>query len=628
MDINRKAEEIIERNNICYKKKEYISKRCFNMLKAKLFQDRIAIGIFGYEKDVNRFKSIIPSYNVYVEYAKPENWMNGPGKDFLGEKQIQKIAKWDIDRLIIVSNDLRYLAQMYLINEDVSYEVIDIYDFIKKEYGVDISGNISNTFQDCIKYYIKSFGVMIADKIEILYKLKFVCYWKEGLLRERRNCDNYDAILVKKNRFLFARTEQDKRYYLQELIINYLLIKDFKNAFYYIDKHVKLYNDERIISIRDEFKKLLSDIKTVLQEKQKKDIVLFWCDSLAYSNFERFNFLKSEANDSLFFENAYTHVPYTHTTIQSIFTGIPFFDGRLNEWNKPLLVRKGKTLDFLENNGYQICEIEHNYIQEKYSKKLFYTVKSARTPAQIIENKEEKNFIICHMACELHPPFWNGISKKMYAVGTNVYIDKSRYTCQMEESIEYLEQQILWYRDYFDGNICKIYMSDHGLTRPGYLNDAIHTFCFVKDTGILKGRVNKFFSYLKFNELLKYIIEPTCENFEDIFSEYILIQNDHPYSRKFCNDIKRRFDKNQEVQWEKWMGFRGIVTKNYKMVLFPNGHEKWFDLADNLIASEEIEDQKLVEFMRDNVGDIFPDISNVDNYKETKKLYEKIGIKV
>lgn len=636
MLINQQTEKIIRDNIKAEKKILYIP--VFQL--KKIIRNHIdfqskKIAIFGYKRDIDRFLKCIPdnAEEIICEYANPENWKNNPGQDFLGEEQTLRIAGFQVDKLIIVSNDLRYLAQMHLITEGASYEIIDIYALIKREYAGTVVKSISNTSWEIMKEYVKWGGVRLSDRFTALREVQCVKYWRE---ESEKKCDNYDGIFVKKYYAQNARDDKEKQYYFRELIINYLMIRDFQKAFLYIDEYNDLFGkeDNSFLTVKDSFMELFSRMREQLAERKKKDIIIFWCDSMPYSEFKEFSFLKEEAEGGLLFENAYTHVACTHTTAQSLFVGIPFFEGGLYGWERPNFVKHGRTIDLLEENEYEICEIHHTYIQEKLTRKLPYTVKSSRPPgtmhlweilAQILENRDKKHCIVCHMTCELHPPFWNGESLKMRTAGNNIYSDEKLYANQIKESAAYLEKQILWYSSFLGENVCRIYMSDHGIGTPRYIEDRIHTFCFVKDRGIARGSYQGLFSYLNFCELLKYILQPTEENLGRVFSEYVLIQNDHPYSVKFCRDIINKLEKGEDVHKEKWMGFRGIIKEDCKLVIFPTGEEYWFDLLDNKIESDDI-DPQLVQFMRDKVGNEFADISSNEHYKETRKLYERLHI--
>lgn len=80
-------------------------------------------------------------------------------------------------------------------------------------------------------------------------------------------------------------------------------------------------------------------------------------------------------------------------------------------------------------------------------------------------------------------------------------------------------------------------MSDHGIGGPAYSERRLHAFCFVKAPDITQGRYKEYFSYLKFYDLAGYILHSTEDNLKKLFSEYVLIQNDHPYSKKYCEEI-------------------------------------------------------------------------------------------
>ena len=559
MDINARAERILAENIKPYGKMYYIPRIWLrHVIRKHIWEKGCRTVVFGYQDDVDKFIQCLPRDHGAVsgEYTHPDDWINAPGREFENEELVKKIAGYKIDKLVIVSDSLRYLLQMYLISWDVSYEIIDIYELIKKEYKKDVVRSIANPLEKRIlQEYVR-------------WRLRLQSSETE------KYCDNYDAILVKKNYVKKAKNRKDKKYYLRELIINYFLIRDYKNGFFYIDQYTQIFgrNDNPFLRIKQEFLRLFSQMKKELQDKKEKDIIVFWCDALPYSDFKKYHFLEKIEKESLIFENTYTHIPYTHTTSQSMFTGIPFFEGKLyRNVETKNMIRHGKTLELLHKNGYQICEIGGNYIKKKYQKLPEYTVKCLYTPAamhlwetlaQLLNDEGEKKFVICHMDCELHNPYWNGNSEKLTLdPGRFLREDMSEFEIQRAESAYYLEQQILFYIKFLGKNVCRIFMSDHGIGGPAYSERRLHAFCFVKDQGIKTGNYKKIFSYLKFYELVSYVLHPTEENFDKIFSDYALIQNDHPYGPKYCREILYKLEHNEDIMWKNWMGFRGIIKE-------------------------------------------------------------------
>lgn len=158
MDINVRAEAILSRV-IAPDKRTYFLSDMFlkRIVKKYALGQESKVAVFGYKRDVDRFSKCFPSKcNALIrEYAKPENWRCDPGQEFKGEEQIHEIAQLSIDRLVIVSNDLRYLAQMYLIKENVSYEILDVYELIEREYKRVVVKSIANSPIQILKEYIK-----------------------------------------------------------------------------------------------------------------------------------------------------------------------------------------------------------------------------------------------------------------------------------------------------------------------------------------------------------------------------------------------------------------------------------------------------------------------------------------
>lgn len=638
MDIDAMAKGIFRKYIKPYRKLIYVPTNYLQYAARQCIDGSKKTVVFGYTKDVKRFMSCLPKYLVHTggghiraEYTNPNDWVNLPGREFNNTELITKIASWEIDQLIIVSEDLRYLLQMHLIGEAVPYEFVDIYDIIKMEYGVIAINGIARN-------WIKNTIFVVKNRIKFLLYNYYKWKKQDWKINPIEYCDNYDAILVKKYHAQKATDSREKSFYLKEVIINYLMIHDYQNAFSYIDEFVEIFgtNNNSFLQLKEEYIELFLQMKEHLHNKQEKDIIIFWCDALPHEDWESWKFLSDLTKDSLVFQNAYTHIPYTHTTSQAMFTGIPYFEGKMYRTiETENMIEYGKTFAYLEREFYQIKEIGGNYTKRKYSRGDNYIIRSAYPPASIhlwetldeILKEDRKKFVICHMDCELHNPYWNGESDRLRMDPGNFLADISDMEMQRKESAAYLEKQILFYTEFLGENTCKIFMSDHGIGGAAYSDRRLHAFCFVNDNGIVKGKYNKAFSYLKFKELIQYILYPTQSNFHNIFSDYVLIQNDHPYSEKYCTEIMKKLKNNEDVPKVKWMGFRGIIKDGYKFLYFPDGEEIWFDSAEREIDPKDL-DHTLVKFMRENVGNEFPDINVEEHYVHTKSLYNALQIKL
>lgn len=448
MDISKSAGEILTRYIKPYKKIVYVPKAWLrHVIKRYVYVGGQTV-VYGYKEDVTRFMHCLPQYcgTIRAKYAEREDWINRPGTEFNNTELIRQIASWQIDQMIIVSEDFRYLLRMYLIGEEVPYKIIDIYEIMKKEYNMTVIRGIA---KNQIRNIVYDFLTECTKWGKRIWNVKPI-----------RFCDSYDAILVKKYCFKEAEDRGEKAYYLKELIVNYLMIRDYQNAFLYIDEYVNLFGtkDNSFIQLKQEFMELFSQMKEFLHNKSEKDIIVFWCDALPYEDYKKWHFLEKLEKESLVFENAYTHIPYTHTTSQSMFMGTPYFESKMyRSVETETMIEHGKTFDYLEENHYQICEIGDNYTNKKYIKPDEYYVRSLYPPAtmrlwetlaQLLDG-EEKKFIICHMDDETHNPYWNGESDRLRVDPGSFLTDISEFEVQRKESVTYLEKQIFYYMDFW-----------------------------------------------------------------------------------------------------------------------------------------------------------------------------------
>jgi hypothetical protein len=445
-----------------------------------------------------------------------------------------------------------------------------------------------------------------------------------------------DYEMVYKTRQAYLGAEGfDKIELLQKLIKEYLLIKDFENAFYYIEVYIKnQYSEhERYEELWKELNLLLQEIKVCIKERNKKDIIINWVDALSYYDVPLFPFLSQKQDEGVWFENAYTVMPWTTETTKTILFGEYPIEGKLF-LREFLSMDNVKLLQILSENGYGF-----GYCGMPKFAKLFD--ESVITPVGMYENKFSSSIkkqwdalgilcrsempmcILIHTLRETHQPYICGETDTfMWFASTEA--DWSHEECrkQAEVSGKYINNQLAFYEKFYGEKAVEIYMSDHGRVGNSPMNEKkIHVMLSVSGNGIPHDKITPLFSLVKVPDLIKKIII-NDQDWNSLTSDYVLIENLDVYSEKLVQEtLSGHFSKNEMYQ------SRGIVTLTDKYYFYAYGKEYYYNGQENLI--NEINNPQYAEriqILKKLCGDEFIDIFQFDKFKYSRMLYENSNV--
>lgn len=509
--------------------------------------------------------------------------------------------------------------------------LVDIYDYfgshgVQLEQGIDYYSPYKNSFKKKLKCNIQILRQFIWKKG--YGKFGYVIF---NLLRKRIP-DNEDAYAVK---MIFEQdiSKKQREYNLRLLIWQYYQMRDFINA----RKYCLLYEQGnydysvQYTNFSKELDTFLKLVKCELRKKQDKDIVANWIDSIEYQKFlnaDGFSYLRKEAETSLFFDAAYSVMPWTQPVFKTILTGKLPIDDHLFDI-KRIGIKQSKIISLLKNYKYKFIyngAVRFNsYLETKYCyndviKRLTWMPTSLLqwNTLCIIAKSRKPVFILTHNIYETHPPFYYGDANKLQFN----YSDEDVQTMGDQElaARKYIDEQLEWYESFHSKEVVHLYFSDHGfLPEYGTLDEKRnHIFFFAKWNNMERIRVKKLISLKDFDKIVKYILAPTKENFEDMCSEYVFGQTYDYYSKEAVDrTIRLKLDKRFYMQQ------RGIRTLDEQFILTADGNEFYFRLPDEV--TNYIHDPiyyNRIEYLRKINGCYFIDIFKYDYFKNSRKFYK------
>lgn len=363
---------------------------------------------------------------------------------------------------------------------------------------------------------------------------------------------------------------QMKRMTLEKIVFLSFYMKDFIA----VKKYALLLSefDKQYTHLWEETSDLLDVIKRTLTSRKHKNIVLYWLDALAYGYESDMPYLQSIMKKSIVFEKAFTYIPYTHSTLRSMFLSKKDIEDKT--YNIKEITRENSPLIcFLEEQGYDI-KVYSSYMNDsfpaQYCSTQFYTDWYGPCSMKLWDMifqmciADRKCLHIVH-AMETHFPYIsNGIRDENYNDKRN------RYKLAKQE----LDEQLAFYDAFTQKDEWHIYMSDHGTESEVISRSHVH-FNIYRDT-LQPRRIGNVFSLLDFDTVLRQMIINDDINETEFVKEYADIGNLDWYSRE---NIERVF-KNKEALTLGQIGYTGVIDKKYIYIHYRTGKE-WLQQIEN-----------------------------------------------
>lgn len=433
---------------------------------------------------------------------------------------------------------------------------------------------------------------------------------------------------------------------LRRLILDYLCVFDFVNAFYYMDEYIKkkYWNFKRYVKMKRNLEMFLKWIRESLKERE--DILVFWIDCTSYKELEWFPKLKKRAEESYFFENSYTPTPTTAPTIMAMNNKWLNVD----DFPKYHKLRKSGYFDAhssvllqkLKKYGYEFAyfvskAMSYPAYTEQFlhlnRKKYICSNRLCFDAINKLMTTDKKQFMIIHCLTETHFPYWypdkggKTLCDILPLRPINFLNKNGRMSKQVCNAARHLDEQLTFYSDLLGDGITKIYMSDHGKNcyyeeQYKRWSDKInHTFFFIQSRHVLAGKEKRLFTLQNFLELAEAILKAHTLNdladFEHVFEkDYMKVQSTDIYSEVLINIFK----KNHCI--ESAQSYRGIRTLEDYYLRFRN-RELYYRNGDE--ETNLIDDPKYaarVAELRELAGDYFLDIDRKEKFKYARLLYK------
>ncbi len=567
-----------------------------------------------------KLNDIIFKYELDIDYP-------GYRKKILAEKYIKEwIHQWtnnlsENQKILCIATDEEQILRMrFNTCDDIRFSYM-IFENLKKE-------NICTRYQNI--YVISNQGSsQIADWLEsrgLQYELLYESFNKVGLLfsgeyyvfLEEPDLDDSLIGYKTSNSYFFEmrflkkciENEDDNCKYLKRAIFISLVYKDFLLFEEYLSKLIDiltLCEKEKYLALKQEVKNLLKEIKEAISKKEKKDIVMLWMDQLGYENLQVMPYVSATMKKGVFFDNAFTLIPWTVPTYRCIFTDKKEMSSSMHNHEKAISEEECSICKYMSVKGYDFKVISEHFIRRGYVEKHLQWggYMELYSPASLIlwnticcmgEN-EKPVFLLAHELSHTHDP-WQTTDG-----GEDIFQDQpKRYLYARLE----LDRQIEYYSDFMEKSI-RIFMSDHGWGEPWTHTHAV--LAIVSDK-LKASRIEQIFSYQNFSELLRQLLDDELD-VSKLVTEYARIGCLPIYNETL---VRNNFQRKRIPMY--LIGYRGVVTQQYIYLNYQNGREVLLNRSELprklyiLPHKSDICDPKLLSYFRQRVGDLTLDMSD------------------
>lgn len=520
-----------------------------------------------------------------------------------------ELEKYDIDSIIVPSYKFRRLFLNELLDGPHHYKVVDLYDFLASEGMVCRSEFFSH--ERCVGIHKTYFDINNTIK-------------------------------------LYEQSEgEEKKYWLQKLIAEAVEIRDFINAENWICEYLQYGYDEKNVykDFLNEIKNLFEKIKTVLENKVEKDIIIQWIDNINAQEFSRTKFGKERMKDSTFLVNAYTHTPWTRFTHLSLFLG-----------QRPIEEKTYKVNEICEQNSIflKICKqysykfkyianpgmfqelFEPKYVADypedvfecDFLKRTFSECSTKLYWTSLKERVMEKGAVchLIHSLAETHAPYIYTNISEMYT-DERLYLNRLSYR---ENGLSFVLNEIQWYKDNLNVNGINIYLSDHGesvIYKKAYSKERTNVIFVIEGAPIPIGIEERLYSHLDFHKVLDVLMSKKYQEWSKIFSPYVIYENPDFYDKRVIEMHIMRWleDEGKSVDMANFQ-LRGVRTGEDLYVIYSTGKEMYYRLPnenDNQI--HDVKWKNRIEELRKLCPPVFIDIKKEREFQYSYLLYKYLS---
>ncbi len=384
-----------------------------------------------------------------------------------------------------------------------------------------------------------------------------------------------------------------------------------------------------LIETWEKIQRLLEAIQTKIKKREQRDIIAFWTDAVSYFDLADMPGVEAKINDGCFFERSYTNSPWTRPVMQAIFQkllpidGFPATQDTINGETSPFI-------QYLESKGYEfrwvsfpVWAIDPKYripqVEQYMSNSLIWWY-----GLQSLLASEKPCFYIFHFFIEGHHPMLSPDLTKFDLLRPDMYAKDIQALEQRRKALAYLDRCLMLYNRLL-GTRTQLFFSDHGAFWSNvveWAEERFHVYLLILGKSIPRRRIKKLFSYLNFQELVQWLIEPEKNSLDRALTDEAAIQDVDYYGESNVNAEINFFKKGYP---HNGFAFRGIRTGNCKYILNALGEEYYYIInEDGSETLTPLEDDALRTELRSKCGTHFIDIRKYDKFKHSRKLYESI----
>lgn len=522
-----------------------------------------------------------------VDKLKPNGFLEG-----IPVIKLEQLEHYAVDTVFISTLGYGEEIKQELVVYDFGCEVVDIYEKLR------------------IKGYNGEEPFYFQKQYEVYYKLH--------VLRKL-----YDTTLD--YRFLAA------------LIGVYIDIRDFVFALKYIDMYIYNKNPDyhNFIQLKDNLEKFFEDIRFSIEQTLPGNhrVLMIISDSLRKQdiNMQTTPYLQRIFMQNILFKSAYTHAPYTHMSLLSMFSGKKLMDDHLYETGK-INNDYNEFFNIVSEYGFQYTGIKPEIFPKENQRTSKFNAISYLFWDYICDiYDQECKGVTCLHFLETHTPFFCGNHTVEHMIQYGVFSrqkakDYKHEYQQYLDCVHYLDKQCEFYFKFIVSCVPILFCSDHGYifsenqktkVKQIWNEDIVRIPYAVITPNQFKREVDSLLSHL---DTLKILYNLLCEK-EDIMRgiktrDFVQVDRDFTYSK---NDLSRMSQLNQIYLGK---AFKCWVSQMDKYILYYDGVEEYYRLPDedtNLIHDGRYRER--IEMYRQSINTSFPKWKG-SRFEYTRMYYE------
>lgn len=471
-----------------------------------------------------------------------------------------------------------------------------------------------------------------TDFYDVLCGERWMCFNRE--IGKSAVTNYFEAIYRDKKAYKEALKDSERRLYLERIIFGYAYIRDFLS----LRQYIYMYCDGSEEPEKKRYTDFWHEVERLLEEMRsgkinQDNLYMYWIDGLGYGEEAGMEYLIRQADESICFENAYTAMATTSTTMKLLFLQkMPIGD-------KAYLIKKieeseSELLLYLRDEGYKFCYCgSSNLFEDKFkmncvTQLMPCTMLYWKVLCDGLMHNDEKKFYLMHELAETHWPFMSGMLEATCVNLKSFYTEDllgAELMAQREVGKQYFDRQLEFYDSFFSPKSIRIFMSDHG-SYPG-LKERVgntHTIFYVKNWETRPRKIEKVFSYLYFTRLVKMILGSNEVSWSDILNEYAVIEDLDKYA---YFRVEPFFHERKSIVFKGAVASRGIVTENgEKYIRYSTGEEYYFVKPSVVNRINVTECQNRIDELRKYAGDTFINVFEDDFFKCSRIIYQIINI--